>query len=46
MKEERLERDPALPLRTPKKREVLPDVLSMASSSGSSPSRAAATCSR
>jgi len=29
MEEERLERDPALPLRTPKKREVLPDVLSM-----------------
>ena len=27
--EERLERDPALPLRTPKKREVLPDVLTM-----------------
>jgi site-specific recombinase XerD len=27
MEEERLERDPALPLRTPKKREVLPDVL-------------------
>jgi integrase/recombinase XerD len=29
MEEERLERDPALPLRTPKKREVLPDVLTM-----------------
>jgi integrase/recombinase XerD len=29
MEEERIERDPALPLRTPKKREVLPDVLSM-----------------
>lgn len=29
LEEERLERDPALPLRTPKKREVLPDVLSM-----------------
>lgn len=29
MEEERLERDAALPLRTPKKREVLPDVLTM-----------------
>jgi site-specific recombinase XerD len=29
MEEERLERDPALPLRTPKKREVLPDVLTL-----------------
>lgn len=29
MEEERIERDPALPLRTPKKREVLPDVLTM-----------------
>ena len=29
VEEERIERDPALPLRTPKKREVLPDVLSM-----------------
>jgi len=29
VEEERLVRDPALPLRTPKKREVLPDVLTM-----------------
>src|SRR4051812_26856157 len=29
VEEERLLRDPALPLRTPKKREVLPDVLTM-----------------
>jgi len=29
VEEERLERDPALPLRTPKKRETLPDVLTM-----------------
>jgi site-specific recombinase XerD len=29
MEEERITRDPALPLRTPKKREVLPDVLTM-----------------
>jgi site-specific recombinase XerD len=30
VEEERLVRDPALPLRTPKKREALPDVLTMA----------------
>jgi site-specific recombinase XerD len=29
VEEERIDRDPALPLRTPKKREVLPDVLTM-----------------
>jgi site-specific recombinase XerD len=31
VEEERLTRDPALPLRTPKKREALPDVLTMGS---------------
>ncbi len=36
-------RDPALPLRTPKKREVLPDVLTRASSSGCSPRPSATT---
>jgi site-specific recombinase XerD len=30
VEEERILRDPALPLRTPKKHEVLPDVLTMA----------------
>ena len=38
VEEERIDRDPALPLRTPKKREALPDTLTMGSSSGCSPS--------
>src|SRR5713226_5445542 len=37
VKEERLVRDPALPLRTPKKREVLPDLLTMGELEACSP---------
>ena len=44
VEEERLVRDPALPLRTPKKREVLPDTLTMGELERLSSSPGDATC--
>jgi site-specific recombinase XerD len=44
VEEERIARNPALPLRTPKKQETLPDTMTMASSSACSPRPAATTC--